>query len=43
VEREEKRMGTEGEQEGKRIRGKRERRGQTSPFIVGQAYLPVAR
>jgi hypothetical protein len=37
-----KRMWREGEQEGKskRVRG---RRGQAAPFIVGQAYLAVAR
>jgi hypothetical protein len=27
----------------KRARGKRERRGQAASFIVGQAYLAVAR
>jgi hypothetical protein len=29
--------------ESKRSRGRRERRGQAAPFIVGQAYLAVAR
>jgi hypothetical protein len=44
-------MGREGVQEDKRqgreaggVReGKRERRGQAAPFILGQAYLAVAR
>ena len=27
----------------KRQEGKRERRGQAAPFIVGQAYLAIAR
>ena len=39
----EKGMGREGEQEGTRECGTRERRGQAAPFIVGQAYLAVAR
>jgi hypothetical protein len=38
-------MGRDEEQDGKRERGKskRQRRGQAAPFIVGQAYLAVAR
>ena len=44
-------MGREGEEGGKMQeskskrdkRGKRERRGQVAPFIVGQAYLAIAR
>ena len=39
----EKGMGREGEQEGTRECGTRERRGQAAPFRVGQAYLAVAR
>ena len=36
-------MEQEEEQENKRIRGKRVRRGQAAPFIVGWAILAVAR
>ena len=38
-------MGREGaeREEGKRVKGKRVRRGQAAPFIVGQAHLAVAR
>jgi hypothetical protein len=39
-------MGREGEQGGKRQESKRGhsvRRGQAAPFIVGQAYLAIAR
>jgi hypothetical protein len=32
-----------GERGSKRTRGKRERRGQAALFIVGQAYLAVAK
>ena len=35
--------GTSRKQEYESKRGKRERRGQVAPFIVGQAYLAVAR
>ena len=37
------RRGERGQEARERSRSKRERRGQAAPFIVGQAYLAVAR
>ena len=37
------RGGARGQETRERSRSKRERRGQIAPFIVGQAYLAVAR